>query len=193
MNDANRDITTILHDFTSAPDRAADELMPLVYAELRALAQSQLQRERPDHTLQATAVVHEAYLKLVDQNSVEWQNRAHFFAVAAQAIRRILVDHARTHNRIKRGRNAERVALDSDIAWTDAKEFNILALDECLEKLATLNERQSKVVTMRFFGGLKLQDVAEVLGVSLRTVEGDWSMARAWLKRELDRDTGTPT
>ncbi len=190
MSDGDRDVTTILQDFSTAPERAADELMPLVYAELRALAQSQLARERPDHTLQATAVVHEAYLKLVDQQSAQWQNRAHFFAVAAQAIRRILVDHARTHSRVKRGGRSERVALDSDIAWTDAENLDLLSLDECLEKLTALNERHAKVVTMRFFGGLGLKEVAEVLGVSLRTVEGDWSMARAWLKRELDRDMG---
>ncbi len=163
--------------------------MPLVYDELRALAQSYLNRERPDHTLQATALVHDAYVRLIRQEDVEWKNRAHFFAVAAQAIRRILVDHARGHQRQKRGGGRERVRLDEDVAVLDERDIDLIALDEALEKLAHLRERQARIVELRFFGGLELKEVAEFLGVSPRTVTGDWQMARAWLRREMRDDT----
>jgi RNA polymerase sigma factor (TIGR02999 family) len=159
--------------------------MPLVYDELRALAESYLRQERPNHTLQATALVHEAYLRLIDQRDVRWKNRAHFFAVAAQAIRRILVDHARGHRRAKRGGDRQRMRLDEDLALLQDRDLDLLTLDEALEKLACLHERQARIVELRFFGGLSLSDVAAFLGVSPRTVDGDWSMARAWLRREL--------
>lgn len=179
------DVTRLLNKAGDGDESAVNRLMPLVYDELRALAESCLQSERPDHTLQATALVNEAYLRLVKQEEVEWKNRSHFFAVAAQAIRRILVDHARTHGRAKRGGGRQRVKLDEDIAVREERELDLVALDEAMEKLAALNERQARIVELRFFGGLGLKEVAEFLGVSPRTVDGDWSMARAWLRREL--------
>jgi RNA polymerase sigma factor (TIGR02999 family) len=179
------DITKILKRASVGDDSAVNRLMPLVYDELRALAESYLQRERPDHTLQATALVHEAYVRLIDQREVEWQNRAHFFAVAAQAIRRILVDHARSHQRAKRGGSRRRVRLDENMALLDDSTLDLLALDEAMERLTQTHERPARIVELRFFGGLKLTEVAEVLGISPRTVDGEWSMARAWLRREL--------
>ena len=166
---------------------AAAKLMPLVYDEFRALAARHLKHERRDHTLQPTALVHEAYLRLIDQTRVDWQGRTHFFAVGAQAIRRILVDHARQRKRQKRGGGAGRVALDESVALAPQREEEILALEEALEKLGKLDHRQAQVVEMRFFAGMNVAEVAEVLGVSKRTVEGDWTMARAWLMRELSR------
>ncbi len=178
-------VTMILNRVRSENDSAVRELMPLVYNELREIAASFLKRERPDHTLQATALVHEAFVKMVNQRDIAWQNRAHFFAVAAQAIRRILVDHARTHGRKKRGGDCRRMHLDDDLAWTGRHDLDLLALDEALAKLAELDPRQARIVELRFFGGLTLKDAAAVLDVSPRTVDGDWSMARAWLRREL--------
>jgi RNA polymerase sigma factor (TIGR02999 family) len=186
MNASNGpDITQILKRASTGDDSAVNRLMPLVYDELRALAETYLKQERPDHTLQATALVHEAYVRLIRQQDVEWRNRAHFFAVAAQAIRRILVDHARAHQRAKRGGEHQRVQLDEGIALAAERDLDLLALDEAMDKLAILNERQSRIVELRFFGGLTLKEAAEVLNVSPRTVDGDWSMARAWLRREL--------
>jgi RNA polymerase sigma factor (TIGR02999 family) len=179
------DVTNILKRANQGDRSAVDQLMPLVYDELRALAETYLRQERPDHTLQATALVHEAYVRLVKQEEIEWQNRAHFFAVAAQAIRRILVDHARGRAREKRGGGCQRVALEEDIAVTPERDLDLVALDEALGKLAQLHPRQAQVVELRFFGGLGLNEVASFLGVSRRTAEGDWSMARAWLRREL--------
>jgi RNA polymerase sigma factor (TIGR02999 family) len=166
---------------------AAEKLMPLVYDEFRALAARHLRHERKNHTLQPTALVHEAYLRLIDQTRVDWQGRTHFFAVGAQAIRRILVDHARQRKRQKRGGGAARVALDEAVALAPEREEEILALDEAMEKLAKLDARQARVVEMRFFAGMNVAEVAQELGVSKRTVEGDWTMARAWLMRELSR------
>ena len=179
------DLTGILQRASKGDDSAVNRLIPLVYDELRALAESYLRRERPDHTLQATALVHEAYVRLIRQQDVEWKGRAHFFAVAAQAIRRILVDHARTHRRIKRGGGRERVALDPDVAMLPRPDVDLLALDDALETLGGMHERQARIVELRFFGGLDLREIAEYLDVSPRTVDGDWSMARAWLRREL--------
>jgi RNA polymerase sigma factor (TIGR02999 family) len=183
-----REITQLLISLKDG-DRAAaaSKLMPLVYDEFKALAARHLRRERANHTLQPTALVHEAYLRLIDQTRVDWQGRTHFFAVGAQAIRRILVDHARQRNRVKRGSGAERVALDDSVALAPQRAEEILALDEALDKLAHLDERQAQVVEMRFFAGMSVEEVAGVLGVSKRTVEGDWTMARAWLMRELSR------
>ena len=179
------DITAILKKVENGDDSAVNRLMPLVYDELRALAESYLKRERPDHTLQATALVHEAYVRLINQREVDWKNRAHFFAVAAQAIRRILVDHARYHHRSKRGGNRQRVELDEGAVISEVEKLDFVALDEALNKLAVLHQRQAQIVELKFFGGLMLKEIAEFLGVSRRTVDGDWSMARAWLKREL--------
>jgi RNA polymerase sigma-70 factor, ECF subfamily len=184
------DITQILVRASQGDESAVNHLLPLVYDELRALAESYLKSERPALTLQATALVHEAYLRLIKQDEVQWQNRAHFFAVAAQAIRRILVDHARGHARQKRGGGRERVRLDEDVAVLQERDVDLVALDEALVKLAQLNPRQAQIVELRFFGGLSLRDVAEVLSVSPRTVDGDWSMARAWLRRALQRGSG---
>ena len=182
------DVTNILKRASDGDESAVNRLLPLVYDELRALAESYLQHERPDHTLQATALVHEAYVRLIKQEEVEWQNRAHFFAVAAQAIRRILVDHARAHEREKRGGGRRRVGLDESVAAAPGRDLDLLALDEALEKLTRLSERQARIVELRFFGGLSLNEVAAFLGVSPRTVDGDWSMARAWLRRALQEE-----
>lgn len=183
------DITRILQQAGDGDESAVNRLLPLVYDELRALAESYLRQERRGHTLQATALVNEAYLRLVKQDEVEWKNRAHFFAVAAQAIRRILVDHARGVQRAKRGGDRERVRLDDDIAVVAERDLDLVALDELLEKLAALHERQAQIVELRFFGGLSNEEVASYLGVSPRTVEGDWSMARAWLRRALEAES----
>jgi RNA polymerase sigma factor (TIGR02999 family) len=183
------DITGILKRASCGDDSAAKELMPLVYDELRALAESYLQRERPDHTLQATALVHEAYIRLVRQEHVEWQNRAHFFGVAAQLIRRILVDHARGHERAKRGGGHQRVRLDEDVAPAKQRDLSLLALDEAMKKLADFHQRAARVVELRFFGGLSREEVGEFLGISLRTVGDDWRLARAWLRRELAEES----
>jgi RNA polymerase sigma-70 factor (ECF subfamily) len=181
------DITRMLQRAQEGDASAINRLMPLVYDELRRLAESYLKRERSDHTLQATALVHEAYCRLVRQEDVDWRNRDHFFAVAAQAIRRILVDHARGQQRAKRGGGCARVGLDESVADEPQRGLDVLAVDEALTRLAALHERQAKIIELRFFGGLSLSAVATYLGVSPRTVDGDWSMARAWLRRELER------
>lgn len=178
-------VTQILIDWSDDSRAAAERLMPLVYDELRQLARRYLQRERADHTLQATGLVHEAYLRLVDQTSITWQNRAHFFGVAAHQMRRILVDHARRHQAGKRGGGWEKVEFDE--AWTPAgsRSADLIALDDALQDLAKLNPRHSQIVELRFFGGLKFEEIAEVLDVSSRTAERDWRMARAWLRRTI--------
>jgi RNA polymerase sigma-70 factor (ECF subfamily) len=188
MADLREDVTVVLEQMRKGDRGAADKLLPLVYDEFRALARHYLAQERANHTLQPTALVHEAYMKLVDQTRVDWQGRSHFFAVAAQAMRRILVDHARSRQRDKRGGGRARVVLDEAVALSPQKDEDVLALDECLERLAALDARQAKVVELRFFGGLSVEEVAEALGVSKRTVEGDWTFARAWLSRELRKD-----
>jgi RNA polymerase sigma-70 factor, ECF subfamily len=186
---AGSEITQLLASLKDG-DRtaAAAKLMPLVYDEFRALAARHLRRERANHTLQPTALVHEAYMRLIDQTRVGWQGRTHFFAVGAQAIRRILVDHARQRKRQKRGGGAQKITLDDSVALAPQREEQVLALDEALEKLTKLDPRQAQVVEMRFFAGMSVEEVADQLGVSKRTVEGDWTMARAWLMRELSRD-----
>jgi len=186
---ANVDVTGILKRASCGSDSAVRSLMPLVYQELRALAATYLQQERVDHTLQATALVHEAYMRLVKQDGVDWQNRAHFFGMAAQMIRRILVDHARYHNRSKRGGDRQRVRIEEDLALLPGCDLDLLALDEAMVKLADFHDRAARVVELRFFGGLNREEVAEVLGISLRTVGDDWRLARAWLRRELGDQT----
>ena len=177
--------TQILLDLAGGDRSAADRLMPLVYHELRALAQRQLQLERPDHTLQATALVNEAYLRLIDQRRVDWKSRAHFFSVAAAMIRRILVDHARSRQTAKRGGPDHKVKLTEAMGASDDTAIDMLALDEALEKLGRLNDRHRKVVELRFFGGLSVDETAHVLCVSPRSVGSDWQMARAWLRQRL--------
>lgn len=167
-------------------DRAAlDELMPVVYDELRRLAQKYLSRERPGHTLQTTALVHEAYLRLVDQKSINWQNRAQFFGIAAQMMRRILINHAKDRNAKKRQGYATRVSLDEAVSFFEKRELDLVALDEALNALATLDPQQTRIVELRFFGGLTIEEVAEVLGISPATTKRDWDSAKLWLRRQL--------
>ena len=164
---------------------ALKKLMPLVYGDLRRRAMTQMRRERVGHTLQPTALVHEAYLKLVDQKGVQWQNRAHFYAVAARAMRQVLVDHARARAARKRGGLETRVTLDEAIVSTSAPTLDVLALDIALDRLATLDERQARLVELRVFSGLTIDESAEVLGCSHATVSRDWKHAQAWLRREM--------
>ncbi len=185
MSTAEGDVTQLLSELGAGDDRAADQLLPLVYDELRALAQRNLAHERPDHTLQATALVHEAYLRLVDSDRIHLRNRAHFFALAAQALRRILVDHARTHKRQKRGGVRGKLSLQVIPELSVETDIDVLALDEALEGLRRVGERYAQIVEMRFFGGMTMEEIAELTGVSITTVERDWRTARAWLYRQL--------
>ena len=188
---SSNQVTELLVRWRGGDKAALDSLMPLVYGELRRIAQHYLNNERPDHTLQSTALVHEAYVRLTEQDLPEWQNRAHFFAVAAQLMRQILVDYARSHRASKRGGNVYKLALDEAEEQLQAVDVDIVALDEALKSLAVMDLQQSKVVELKFFGGLSIEDTAEVLGVSPSTVKRDWVTARAWLYRELDRSTST--
>ncbi|NNE98107.1 MAG: sigma-70 family RNA polymerase sigma factor [Pyrinomonadaceae bacterium] len=175
-------ITQMLIELTEGNKEVVDQILPLVYAELRKLASGYLMKERRNHTLQPTALVHEAYLKLIDQNAVEWQNRSHFFGIAAQIMRRILIDHARNHKAEKRGGADEKISLDDKIIVVDReKTHKLLALDEALEKLAKIDELKAKIVELRYFGGLSGKEAAEVLGLSEITVKRHWRMAKAWL------------
>jgi RNA polymerase sigma factor (TIGR02999 family) len=162
--------------------------MPLVYRELRSLARRYLNKERPDHTLQPTALVHEAYLRLVDQTRADWQNRAQFFGVAAQVMRRVLVDHARARDADRRGGQVLRVSLDEARIAPQERDADLLALDDALNRLAEVDERKSRVVELRFFGGLNVEEAAEVLGVHPATVRRDWTVAKAWLYREISKE-----
>ena len=171
-----------------AGDNAAlDKLTPLVYGELRRLAKHYMRGERMEHTLQATALVNEAYLRLIDYKEMQWQSKAHFFAVAATLMRRILVDHARGRNYAKRGGLQQRLSLSKVDRFADKPDVDLVALDDALKALAEMNEQQSRLVELRFFGGLTIEETAEVLGVSHATVERDWAVARAWLRREVRR------
>jgi RNA polymerase sigma factor (TIGR02999 family) len=165
--------------------------MPLVYGELRQIAQYYLSNERPGHTLQSTALVHEAYVRLTQQDLPEWRNRAHFFAVAAQLMRQILVDYARSHRASKRGGNVYKLALDEAEEQSRPADVDIVALDDALKSLSKMDAQQSRVVELKFFGGLSIEDTAEVLGISASTVKRDWITARAWLYRELDQSAAT--
>jgi RNA polymerase sigma factor (TIGR02999 family) len=178
------DVTRLLQSWTGGDRQAFDELAPLVYRELRALAAAYLRRERSDHTLQPTALVHEAYLRLIDQTRVEPQNRSHFFAIAANLMRQILVSHARRHRAAKRGAG-NKVALEEDAGVVQPREVDLVALDEALSELTRLDPRQGRIVELRFFGGLTEDEIASVLGVSAITVKRDWRMARAVLRQQL--------
>ncbi len=180
--------THLLNEVTSGDASATERLFKLLYGDLRALAARLLKQEKPGHTLQPTALVHEVYMKLVDQSRVDWKGKTHFFAVGAQVMRRVLVDHARARQRAKRGGGRQRILLDQDIALGPEREEDLLALEDALSRLADLDPRQATIVEMRFFGGLTVAEVAEVLGVSKRTVENDWTVVRAWLRRELSQD-----
>jgi RNA polymerase sigma factor (TIGR02999 family) len=179
------EVTGLLVAWSDGDQAALEKLMPLVYAELHRLARRYMRREHAGHTLQTSALVNEAYLRLIDARGVHWQNRTHFFAVSAQIMRRILVDFARAKQNLKRGAGARQVTLDEALIVSSESGSDLIALDEALETLAMLNPRQSRVVELRYFGGLNEEEVAEVLKVSPRTVRHDWSLARAWLYREL--------
>lgn len=179
------DVTQILKDWSGGNEEASARLMPLVYEELRRLAREYLRRERGDHTLQATALVHEAYLRMVDEKNVTWQNRAHFYGIAARLMRRILVDHARAHNAAKRGGFAQKFSLDEARDLPAPGATDLVALDGALESFAKTYPRKSEVVELKFFGGLEANEIAEVLKVSQKTVLRDWSFAKLWLCREL--------
>ncbi len=183
-------VTQLLLEFSAGDQDALNKLMPLVYEELRTLANRALHREHPGHTLNTTALVHEAYLRLVDQHNVQWQHRANFLGVAAQMMRRILVDHARGHAAAKRGGPNGKVALDDAVVAADERGVDLAALDEALSRLAGFDEQQSRVVELRFFGGLTIVEAAEVLGISPATVKREWTVARAWLRREIGRGEG---
>lgn len=175
----------------AAPKSAAsdvDELVALVYDQLRTLAATYLRHEKPGHTLQPTALVHEAFLKLAAQKRVDWQGRTHVLAIGARAMRRILVDHAKRKGRAKRGGGMRRIDLDESVAVSPERNEDLLAVDEALDRLAAIDERQATIVELRFFGGLTVAEVAETLGLSKRTVEQEWTVIRAWLRRELSKD-----
>ena len=179
------EITRLLLAWSDGDRAALERLMPLVERELHRIARHYMRRENPGHTLQTTAVVNEAYLKLIDQRSVRWQNRAHFFGVAAQIMRRILTNYARDRQRDKRGGRAVQVSLSEVAAIGAETSAELIALDEALQKLAEVDERKSRVVELRYFGGLSVEETAEVLGVSTVTVARDWKLAKAWLAREI--------
>lgn len=180
-------VTQLLVRWSDGDETALESLMPLVYGELRRLANNYLRSERPGHTLQPTALVNEAYLRLVDQKNSRWQNRAHFYGIAAKLMRRILVDHARLKHAEKRGgANQQRLSITSAEGLTAKTDFDVLALHEALEELAALDPQQSRVVELKFFGGLSIEETAEVMRLGHATVERDWKMARAWLRRKLE-------
>jgi len=182
------EITELLVAWSEGDRGALDQLVPIVEAELRRLAKSYLSRERPDHILQTTALIQEAYLRLIDWRNARWQNRAHFFGVAAQMMRRILVDYAVEQNALKRGGGARRVELDEAVNLSSGRGLNIVDLDIALGKLAALHARQSQVVELHFFGGLTMKEIAEALGLSLGTVKRDLTLAKLWLLRELGEE-----
>jgi RNA polymerase sigma factor (TIGR02999 family) len=185
-----KDVTTLLLDWGKGDAGALDQLAPLVYDELRRIAGHHLRRERPDHTLQSTALVHEVYLKLIDQQRVQWHDRDHFFAVASQMIRRILVSHARANKAAKRGAGVTKVVFDEAIGLPGGDSADLVALDDALKSLSQVDPRQGRIVELRFFGGLSIEATAKILEISPATVKRDWNVARAWLYRELARSTG---
>ena len=179
------EITRLLEDWSNGNQAALDKLYPLVHDELRRMARRYMSRERKDHTLQTTALINEAYLRLVEQRHVHWQNRAHFFAISAQIMRRILIDHARRYNYAKRGAGAQKISLDETAVAARDRATELLSLDEALHRLAEIDPRRSRVVELRFFGGLDNDEIAAVLKISPNTVTRDWNLARAWLYQEL--------
>lgn len=184
--DDRGEVTGLLDAWRAGSDEALDTLMPIVYSELHAIAAMQLRGERRDHTLQATALVNEAFLRLVGQERVQWQSRSHFFAVASKAMRRILVDHARRRRAQKRGADPRRVPLD-DVQVAVAPDVDLLELDDCLTRLEALDARQSQVVELRFFAGCTMEEIAEALAISTSTAKRQWRLARVWLRAALDR------
>jgi RNA polymerase sigma factor (TIGR02999 family) len=188
MTPSPQDVTELLLDWSNGNQAALDKLMPLVYQELHRLAHQYMARERPEHTLQTSALLNEAYLRLVDQKNVRWQNRAQFFGIAAKLMRQILVDHAKQRHRAKRGGHARQIPLDEAVIVSPDRTAEMMALDEALESLATVDQRKSQILELRFFGGLSIEETAEVLGVSPGTVMRDWTLAKAWLQIEMTRD-----
>ena len=189
MGTDEADITEMLAEIAAGKRDGMQQLVPLVYDELHGIAQNLLRGESPGNSLQPTALVNEAYLRLVDLSRIDWAGRTHFFAVGSTMMRRILVDHARARRRQKRGGKMKRITLSDDVQVSSRCDEDVLAIEDALEKLALLDPRQARVVEMRFYGGLTVEEVAEVLGVSKRTVESDWTMVRAWLRRELSGET----
>jgi len=185
---ASKDVTELLVDWSNGDKEALNRLIPLVYDELHRLASRYLRRERPNHTLQTTALVHEAYLRLVRERNGNWQNRVQFFAVASQLMRHILVDYARRHNAVKRGGDCVKVSFDEAMIVSEEKSAALMALDDALSNLAAIDPEQSRVVELRVFGGLTVEETAEALGVSPRTVKREWSMAKAWLHRQIRKN-----
>lgn len=188
MTRSPQQVTQLLVAWRNGDQDARDELMPLVYEELHRLAHQYMSRERPGHTLQTSALVNEAFLRLADQRDVQWQNRAHFIGIAGQMMRRILVDYARKRGFAKRGGNALQVSLDEELIVSEERSAEVVALDDALQSLARLDERKSRLVELRFFGGLSIEETAEVLGVSPGTVMRDWTLAKAWLRREMSEN-----
>lgn len=179
------EVTQLLVSWSNGNKDALEKLIPLVYAELRRLARRYMGRESPGHTLQTSALINEAYLKLADQRNVQWQNRAHFFAVAAQVMRHILIDHARSRHYAKRGAGARKISLDDTAVLSDERAADLIALDDALKVLAELDPRKSRIIELRFFGGLSIEETAEIMEVSPVTVTREWRAARAWLRREM--------
>jgi RNA polymerase sigma-70 factor (ECF subfamily) len=187
MTPAPQEVSELLHAWSNGDQAALNELMPMVYQELRQMAKRYMGRQNPGHTLQTTALIHEAYLKLVDQRETRWQNRAHFFGVAAKAMRHILVDYARARQATKRGGEARVVSFDEAATAFEGRTAELVALDDALSALAAFDQRKSQIVEMRYFGGLTVDETAQVLNVSPETVARDWRLARTWLMRELAR------
>lgn len=188
-HESPNEVTLLLQEWQNGDRKALDALLPRVYQELRRLAHFQLQQERPDHTLQSAALVHEAYLRMIGLNPPRWESRSHFFTIAAQLMRQILVDYARRHRAVKRGGDAPKVSLEGTTIFADQKGVDVLALDEALRALAKIDPRQGRVVELRFFGGLSLEEISEALQISTATAQRDWTTARAWLHREIKRDS----
>ena len=180
-------ITKLLQGWRGGDRAALDALVPVVYKELHRLAHCELRKERPDHTLQSTALVHEAYFRLVGQTLPQWESRTHFFAIAAQLMRQILVDYARRHRASKRGSGVCMLTLDDAVVLPQRKDVDVVAIDDALNTLAEVDPRQSRIVELRFFAGLSLQEISEVMGIATATVQRDWTAARAWLHREISR------
>ena len=185
MTHSSQEVSQLLVAWGNGDEAARDQLIPLVYEELHRLAHHYMNRERPGHTLQTSALVNEAFLKLVDQRDLHWKNRAHFFGIAAQMMRRILVDYARNRRYAKRGGSAQHVSLAEALIVSEERSAEVVALDEALSKLSAMDHRKSEIVELRFFGGLSIDETAEVLGVSPGTVMRDWTLAKAWLRKEM--------
>lgn len=188
MPSSNHHVTELLQAWGGGDPAARDELVPIIYDELRRLAGHYLRRERQGHTLQPTALVHEAYLRLINTKNTPWQNRAHFFGAAAQAMRRILVDNARQHGAAKRGGPEHRVTLDDGVAFAKERDVNLLALDDALKRLEEIDPQKSHLIELRFFSGLSIDETAEVMGISEATVTRQWRTTKAWLHRELNKE-----